>query len=38
MRSFRMWFRLICKSSVVICDLTGKNANVFYEAELRTPG
>ena len=23
---------LICKSSVVICDLTGKNANVFYEA------
>ena len=22
---------LICKSSVVICDLTGKNANVFYE-------
>ncbi len=23
---------LICKSSVVICDLSGKNANVFYEA------
>ena len=23
---------LICKSSVVICDLTGRNANVFYEA------
>lgn len=23
---------MICKSSVVICDLTGKNANVFYEA------
>ena len=23
---------LICRSSVVICDLTGKNANVFYEA------
>ena len=23
---------LICESSVVICDLTGKNANVFYEA------
>jgi hypothetical protein len=22
----------ICKSSVVVCDLTGKNANVFYEA------
>ena len=22
---------LICKSSVVICDLTGRNANVFYE-------
>lgn len=23
---------LICKSSVVICDLSGKNSNVFYEA------
>lgn len=23
---------LICKSSVVICDLSGKNPNVFYEA------
>lgn len=23
---------LICTSSVVICDLSGKNANVFYEA------
>ena len=23
---------LICESSVVVCDLTGKNANVFYEA------
>lgn len=23
---------LICRSSVVVCDLTGKNANVFYEA------
>lgn len=23
---------LICESNVVICDLTGKNANVFYEA------
>ena len=23
---------MICKSSVVVCDLTGKNANVFYEA------
>lgn len=22
---------LLCESSVVICDLTGKNANVFYE-------
>ncbi|WP_230684150.1 hypothetical protein [Enterobacter ludwigii] len=25
---------LICKSSVVICDLSGKNPNVFYEADI----
>jgi hypothetical protein len=25
-------FNLICRSSVVVCDFTGRNPNVFYEA------
>ena len=24
-------FSLICRSSIVVCDFSGRNANVFYE-------